>query len=105
MVSDLEIAKARREGMRWYLLSTLHKARPVGAMDVMLLNVIGAIYDSVTPNELHCELEYLENRKLIVINKQPAGHWHSTLSHIGVDVVEYTAECYAGIARPKVYWG
>lgn len=104
MVSELEIAKARREGMRWYLLTVLHKARPIGSKDVMLLNVIGAIYDGVTPNELHCELEYLENRKLVKIDKAPIGHWHSELTHHGVDVVEYTVDCYPGIARPKVYW-
>ena len=101
-MSDLQ--KARREGMRWQLLNALNKARPVGAMDVLLLDVMGAIYNGVTPNELHTQLEYLADRELVKLDKKPDGHWHSQLTHHGVDVVEYTVDCRTGIARPTKYW-
>jgi hypothetical protein len=32
-----DIAKARRESMRWQLLNALNKARPLGAMDVLFI--------------------------------------------------------------------
>ncbi|WP_336937059.1 hypothetical protein [Acinetobacter modestus] len=99
-----DIAKARRESMRWQLLNALNKARPLGAMDVLLLSVMQAIYPDSSVNELHTQLEYLADRKLLELTKQPDGHWHSKLTHYGVDIVEYTVDCYAGIARPAKYW-
>ena len=99
-----ELAKVRRESMRWQLLNALNKARPIGALDVLLLSVMQDIYPDCTANELHTELEYLEGRKLISIAKQPVGNWHSKLTYDGVDVVEYTVNCAAGIARPTKYW-
>ena len=35
-----DIVKARRENMRWLLLNTLNNARPLGAMDVLVLTVV-----------------------------------------------------------------
>ncbi len=101
----VDMAKARREGMRWTILVALDKARPTGALDVLTLNVVQCIYPDSTPNELHQQLDYLESRKMVVNNKQPDGHWHTKLTSLGVDVVEYTAECRDGIARPEKYWG
>lgn len=99
-----DLAKTRRESMRWQLLNALNKARPIGALDVLLLSVMQDIYPNCTANELHTELEYLEDRKLINIDKKPIGNWHSKLTHYGVDIVEYTVDCFAGIARPAKYW-
>lgn len=99
-----DLIKARRESMRWQLLNALNKARPIGALDVLLLSVMQAIYSDCTVKELHTELEYLADRELVEITKQPDGHWNSKLTHHGVDVVEYTVDCHAGIARPTKYW-
>lgn len=100
-----DIVKARREGMRWLLLNALNNARPLGAMDVLVLTVVQAIYPDATANELHAQLAYLENKELVDIERQPDGHWHSVLNSNGIDVVEYTVNCPAGIARPAKYWG
>ena len=99
-----DLAKARREGMRWNLLNALHKARPIGAMDVLLLDVMRSIYPDSTANELQCQLDYLADRELIVVTKKPDGHWHSKLARYGTDLVEYTVDCEPGIARPAKYW-
>ncbi|MBK0062399.1 MULTISPECIES: hypothetical protein [unclassified Acinetobacter] len=99
-----DIEKARREGMRWQLLNALNKGRPIGAMDVLLLSVMQDLYSDCTVNELHTQLEYLDDRKLIEIVKKPDGHWFSKLTHYGIDIVEYTVDCYPGIARPPKYW-
>lgn len=100
-----DLVKARRENMRWLLLNTLNNARPLGAMDVLVLTVVQAIYPDATANELHAQLAYLENKELVVITRKPDGHWHAFLNSNGIDVVEYTIDCPAGIARPTKYWG
>jgi len=100
-----DLVKARRENMRWLLLNALNNARPLGAMDMLVLTVVQAIYPDSTANELHAQLAYLENKELVDINRKPDGHWHSILSSNGIDVVEYTVDCPAGIARPAKYWG
>ncbi|ENV33934.1 hypothetical protein [Acinetobacter gerneri] len=100
----IDLAKARRESMRWQLLNALNKARPIGALDTLLLSVMQAIFPDCTVKELHSELEYLQDRKLVDVSKQPDGHWNSKLTHYGVDIVEYTIDCQAGIARPEKYW-
>ena len=46
----------------------------------------------------------LADRKLLTLDKQPSGTWYADLTHYGVDIAEYTSECFPGIARPEKYW-
>ncbi|MCZ3076839.1 hypothetical protein V8942_11925 [Acinetobacter baumannii] len=101
---SFDMQKIRREGMRWHLLNALDKARPLGALDTLLLDVMRALYPDTTPQELHVQLDYLEERKLVEIKKNPDGHWHAKLDRLGIDIVEYTIDCQAGITRPEKYW-
>ena len=96
--------KARREGMRWHLINTLNKARPYTSSEVFLLDVMRGIYPDVTALELRQQLEYLQDRSLLNLTKQPSGMWFADLTHLGVDIAEYTIDCQAGIARPEKYW-
>ena len=96
--------KARREGMRWHLVNTLHKARPYTTSEVFLLEVMRGIYPDATALELRQQLDYLADRKMVELNKQPSGMWFADLTSLGVDIAEYTVECYPGIARPEKYW-
>lgn len=100
----LDQAKSRREAMRWNLISVLNKARPYTTHEQFLLEVIRAVYPDVTPLEIRRELDYLADRELIEINKQPSGTWFADLTRHGVDIAEYTIGCEAGIARPEKYW-
>lgn len=99
----IDIAKARREGMRWNLLNTLNLARPYSANENFLLDVMRGIYPDSTQLEVRKELDYLSDRDLILLDKQPSGTWFADLDRYGVDVVEYTVECDPGIARPPRY--
>lgn len=92
--------KVRRESMRWYLLLTLYNAHPVGAYEELILSTIQGIYMDATRLEMQRELEYLSDRELITLDKQPDGRWHADLNRYGVDVVEYTVAIEPGIARP-----
>ncbi|MDK4577385.1 hypothetical protein QG044_10730 [Kingella kingae] len=96
--------KYRREGMRWHIINTLNKARPYTSNEVFLLDVMRGIYPNVIALELRQQLEYLQDRKLLDLTKQPSGMWFADLNRLGVDIAEYTIECQAGIARPEKYW-
>ena len=97
-------SKVRRESMRWNILLTLNNARPIGAYEELVLSTIQAIYPDATALELRRELDYLHDRELVKVDKQPSGRWFADLTRIGVDLAEYTIPCEPGIARPEKYW-
>lgn len=99
----IDPVKARREGMRWNILNTLHKAAPYSYSEVLLLDVMRGIYPDSTQDEVRKHLDYLEARELVTLTKQPSGLWFSDIDRYGVDIVEYTVECEPGIARPPRY--
>lgn len=100
----INIEKSRREGMRWYLLVAMHRGEPLGCGDTMLKTIMDDIYGDVSPVELHTQMSYLAKRKMIKLTKSPVGHWHGRCTALGVDIVDYTVDCRAGIARPIKYW-
>ena len=100
----IDIARIRRENLRWLILLTLNTARPIGCMEGPILSIAQAEYPDATPLELRRELDYLDDRELVKVVKQPDGRWFADLTRHGVDVAEYTVDCEPGIARPKKYW-
>lgn len=101
---DINKDKTRREHMRWVLMLTLNNARPLGCHDSTALITVQGIYEDATQLEVRRELDYLASRKLVEIERTPDGYWFAKLTRFGVDIVEYTAHCEPGIARPKKYW-
>lgn len=101
---NIDLAKQRREQLRWILLLTLNHARPLGAQETVLLGTAQGVYPDTTPLEVRRELDYLEGRKLVEIERMPSGPWRAELTRCGVDIVEYTIDCDPGIARPAKYW-
>lgn len=101
---QIDAAKARRESMRWNILLILNNARPVGAHEALVLSTMQCVFPDATPLELRRELEYLSDRSLVEVKKDPSGHWLADLTHYGVDVAEYTVDVFPGIARPTKYW-
>lgn len=100
----IDPAKARRESLRWFILLTLNTSRPVDPHETVVLSTIQAVYPDATPMELRKELDYLADRSLVTLDKQPSGQWICGLTHYGVDIAEYTIDCFPGIARPAKYW-
>jgi hypothetical protein len=101
---SIDVAKVRRENLRWLVLLTLNNARPIGAGEGPILAVAQSEYPDATPLELRRELDYLGDRSLVILDKSPNGRWHAELTRHGVDIAEYTVECEPGIARPVKYW-
>lgn len=99
----LDQAKQRREFMRWVLMLALYNARPIGAWEELLLSVVQGVWPDATKHEVRLNLDYLLDRKLIVLEKEPSGRWRAELNRYGVDIVEYTVVCEPGIARPEKY--
>lgn len=103
-MSHIDIAKIRRESLRWLVLLTLNNARPIGAYEGPVLSVAQSEYPDATAIELRRELDYLDERKLITVRKDPSGKWFAELTRYGIDIAEYTIDCAPGIARPVKYW-
>lgn len=103
-MDQIDPAKVRRESMRWLLLLALYNARPVDLAEAVVLMTAQAMFPDATPLEIRRELDYLSDRKLVDLRKDPAGPWWGNLTRYGTDIVEYTVDCSAGIARPKKYW-
>lgn len=100
----IDLEKGHREHLRWLIMLTLDKARPLGATEGLILSVLAAVPQPVTTVELRRELGYLADRKLVEIAGRDAPQWHAHLTRDGVDVVEYTVDIEPGIARPRKYW-
>lgn len=101
---NIDQAKLRREAMRWLILLTLNNARPIGAFEGPILSVAQSEYPDASPLELRRELDYLADRDLVKLDKQPSGRWFADLTRFGTDIAEYTIACEPGIARPSKYW-
>lgn len=99
----IDQAKQRREFMRWVLLLGLYNARPIGAWEEVLLSIMLGVWPDATKHEVRLALDYLGDRKLLEVVKEPSGRWRAELNRYGVDVVEYTVPCEPGIARPEKY--
>ena len=103
-MNNIDVARIRRESLRWLILLTLNNARPIGAFEGLVLSVAQAEYPDATAHELRRELDYLAGRELVRLDKQPSGRWWAELTRFGVDIAEYTVDCEPGIARPAKYW-
>lgn len=100
----IDVAKIRREHLRWLIILTLNNARPIGSFEGPVLSVAQAEYPDATALELRRELDYLHDRELVQVVKRPDGKWFAELTRLGVDLAEYTIDCEPGIARPEKYW-
>ncbi len=104
MSMGIDQAKVRRESLRWYLLLALYNARPEEVCEDVVQMTMRSIYPDVTPIEVRRELDYLADRDLVLLRKEPSGRWWGDLTRFGVDIAEYTIDCEPGIARPAKYW-
>lgn len=100
----IDQVKVRRESMRWNILLVLNNARPIGAYEELVLATVQSMFPDASALEVRKELDYLAERELVQLAKEPAGRWFSALTRHGVDVAEYTVDCDPGIARPAKYW-
>lgn len=102
---NIDLAKVRRESLRWLLILAMNNSRPIDTHESLLLTVAKSVYPDSTDVEIRRELDYLEERKITTVNRDPSGVWTAGLTALGIDIAEYTVDCREGIARPEKYWG
>jgi predicted component of type VI protein secretion system len=101
-MNSFQILKARREDMRWHLMRIAYACRPTGINTAAMLPIIQSVYPDASQLEVRKELDYLEERELVKIAKDPLDNWWVELRRYGVDLVEYAVECDPGISRPRI---
>ncbi|ECK5020315.1 hypothetical protein FRK75_24305, partial [Salmonella enterica] len=70
-----DVLRIRRESLRWCLLVALNKARPYTTSEQLLFDIARSVYPDTTKLEVRQELDYLSDRRLTEITKQPSGMW------------------------------
>lgn len=100
-----EILKARREAIRWHLVDLANLSRPNGINVKAMLPVIQGVYRDATLQEIRRELDYLEAREMVTINKDPLDNWFVDLTRTGIDFAEYTIDAQPGVSRPHITQG
>lgn len=100
-----DILKARREAIRWHLLSVANLSRPVGIYTEALLPIVQSVYRDATHQEIRKELNYLEAREMVTVARDPLDRWFVDLTRTGIDFVEYTIDAQPGVARPRITQG
>lgn len=103
IIDQILLDKARREAVRWHLLQITNVSRPQGLYTSAMLPIIRTVYPDASELEVRRQLDYLEERELVKINRDPLDRWFVELTRWGVDLVEYTVNCEPGIARPQNY--
>ncbi|ASI69879.1 hypothetical protein BA022_15780 [Diaphorobacter nitroreducens] len=98
----IDIAKIRREDIRWHLLQAINLSRPVGIYTEPLLVIVRSVYPDATHQEVRLNLDYLEEREMVRITKDAMDRWMVDLTRTGIDFVEYTIDAQPGVARPKI---
>jgi len=98
----IDLAKIRREDIRWHLLQAVNLSRPVGIYTEPLLVIVRAVYPDATHHEVRLALDYLEERELVRVQRDPMDRWMVELTRTGIDFVEYNIDAQPGVARPKI---
>jgi hypothetical protein len=100
----MDMEKTRRESIRWHIMVCANSGAPHPVAETLILSAIQSIPVECTALELRKQLDYLEDRKLLALERHEGAPWTASLTRHGTDFVEYTIPAEPGIARPKKYW-
>ena len=95
----------RLESGRWELLRVLNVAGHIGATETMMFHALVAQWVRTTREWVRNQLDYLESRDLIALERHDIRDWRAKLTRHGWDLTSYVVDCEPGIARPPKYWG
>ena len=98
---SIDITRARREDIRWYLIVAANVSRPQGSYLEQMHAIVRSVYADSTEHELKRELDYLEERNLVKIERDGMDRWFVQLTRHGIDLAEYTMPVEPGISRPR----
>ena len=98
--------KLEREDLRWRILQCLHISGIHVMREMYIWRVLNDLEFFPSINSLRQELDYLEQKKLVVNTKKKTLHgfeWISQLTAEGIDFAEYASGEIVGITRPPEY--
>lgn len=98
------LEQSERETARWVALDALYHGAGYAVPERLILAVLEAVPLRVTAADVRTHLAYLGSLGLARVVELPDGSRTAAITSSGTDVVEYNAECPAGIARPHKYW-
>ncbi len=101
MENEIMLEQIQRRDMRWRILRILYFAVPLGTTSRVIWLALTDMEYQILQAAVYRELDYLEGLGLVEILNRGKSQWSAKLSSAGVDVVEYTTSCPAGIARPE----
>jgi len=104
MSEPMDLQQRQREEARWRILRVVDAGRPIPVTEQIIWRVLTDIKLSFSLNQLRRELSYLRDLALLELEGEGGENWFAKLTAVGVDVVEYTADSPAGVARPRKYW-
>ena len=104
-MNTMQLAQIRRGAIRWHLIAAINISRPHGINTPALLPIIQSVYQDASEHEIRRELDYLEERNLVKIARDPLDNWAVDLTRYGIDVAEYTVDCEPGVSRPRITQG
>ena len=101
---EIDLQRHQRQEARWRILRVLDSGRPIKSSETLIGSVLHDLDLPISPSQIRRELRYLAGKGLVTLFKTSEPTWMAELTSEGIDVVEYTADCPAGIARPQQYW-
>ena len=87
-------------GIRWAIIRTCRVGGHLGATETMIREVIVVDYLGADRTFIRDQLDYLQKRKLIELERSEVEPWRATLTRYGYDVADYQVDCEPGIRRP-----
>jgi hypothetical protein len=100
----MDFEQKQREEARWRILRVLDAGRPIAVSESIVWRVLHDIRLPMSVNGVRREIAYLRDSALVEIDGETSDSWFAKLTAHGVDVVEYTLDAPAGVARPRKYW-
>lgn len=100
----MDLEQKQREEARWRILRVLDAGRPIAVSENIVWRVLHDIRLPMSMSNVRREIDYLRNLGLAEIEGEETETWFAKLTAYGVDVVEYTLNAPAGVARPRKYW-
>lgn len=100
----MDLEQKQREEARWRILRVLDAGRPIAVSETIVWRVLHDIRLPMSVNSVRREISYLRDLTLLEIEGEGTETWFAKLTAQGVDVVEYTVNAPAGVARPRKYW-
>lgn len=100
-LSHLELE--RRKNIRWVVLRLSDRSRPIPLSESLAQRALHDVSYVVSQGELRRIITYLEQKKLLQIERSKADSWSFTPTADGVDCCEYNADCPPGVGRPEQY--